>query len=231
MLLSGDTHKGELNAIPWSQRGGYDFYDLVSSPLAQPPLEINPNRKPEARIRRVFTREDNFGLLEFDMTGDPELTFVGRLIAQGMMIHHVANRMRIHRDLAQYPEILAGELRRPLFVVGLPRTGTTLLYNLLSRDTTSRHLLFWESMSPSPPPDPGELVATLREKIENALPGATVDVRAESPGHFSISVVSAAFEGHSRVKQQQLVYGAIADLMAGDAAPVHAIDRLVTRTP
>jgi alkaline phosphatase D len=76
VLLSGDTHKGELNAIPWSQRGGYDFYDLVSSPLAQPPLEKDPNRKPEARIRNVFTREENFGLLEFDMTGDPVLTFV-----------------------------------------------------------------------------------------------------------------------------------------------------------
>lgn len=75
VLLSGDTHKGELNAIPWSQKGGYDFYDLVSSPLAQPPLEVNPNRKPEARIRKVFTREDNFGLLEFDMTGDPVLRF------------------------------------------------------------------------------------------------------------------------------------------------------------
>ena len=75
VLLSGDTHKGELNAIPWSQKGGYDFYDLVSSPLAQPPLEVNPNRKPEARIRNVFTREDNFGLLEFDMTGNPVLRF------------------------------------------------------------------------------------------------------------------------------------------------------------
>ena len=35
VLLSGDTHVGELNCIRWSERGGYDFYDLVSSPLAQ----------------------------------------------------------------------------------------------------------------------------------------------------------------------------------------------------
>ena len=75
ILLSGDTHKGELNAIPWSQKGGYDFYDLVSSPLGQTPLEVNPKRKPEVRIRKVFTREENFGFLEFDMTGDPVLRF------------------------------------------------------------------------------------------------------------------------------------------------------------
>jgi stress-induced morphogen len=44
-------------------------------------------------------------------------------------------------------------------------------------------------------------------------------------------VVSAAFEGKSRVQQHQLVYGAIADLMAGAQAPVHAIDKLDCRIP
>lgn len=85
---------------------------------------------------------------------DANLTFVGRLIAKEMMIHLVANRLRIHHDLRQYPEIVAAEIHRPLFVVGLPRTGTTLLYNLFAQDPTSRPLLFWESMSPSPSPDP-----------------------------------------------------------------------------
>ena len=36
VCLSGDSHVGELNCIPWSEKGGYDIYDLVSSPLAQP---------------------------------------------------------------------------------------------------------------------------------------------------------------------------------------------------
>ncbi len=75
ILLSGDTHRGELNAIPWSEKGGYDFYDLVSSPLGQAPSGVNPNRKPEKRIRPVFSREENFGLLEFDLTGEPVLRF------------------------------------------------------------------------------------------------------------------------------------------------------------
>ena len=83
----------------------------------------------------------------------------------------------------------------------------------------------------SPPPEPEELAASLRERIENALPGAAVEIVAGSPGHFSISVVSASFEGRSRVQQQQQVYAAIGELMSGDAAPVHAIDRLITRTP
>ncbi len=83
----------------------------------------------------------------------------------------------------------------------------------------------------SPPPEPEEVAAQLREKIEAALPGATVEVVAESPGHFSIEVVSESFAGQPRVRQQQRVYAAIRDLMTGDAAPVHAVDRMVTRVP
>lgn len=80
-----------------------------------------------------------------------------------------------------------------------------------------------------PPPEPEEVAARLHEAIQQALPEARVRVQAVSPGHFAIEVVSAAFAGLSRVRQQQKVYAAIGALMAGDAAPVHAIDRMVTR--
>ena len=73
LLISGDTHVGEFNCIPWSERGGYDFYELVSSPLAQMPEKGGwTARRPELRIRQVYTRSNNFGLLEFDMeAADP----------------------------------------------------------------------------------------------------------------------------------------------------------------
>ena len=72
---------------------------------------------------------------------------------------------------------------------------------------------------------------TLRRAIEARLPGARVQVGSGSPGHFEIRVVSDAFAGKTRVQQQQLVYGAIAHLMSGDSAPVHAIDRMETLLP
>ena len=83
----------------------------------------------------------------------------------------------------------------------------------------------------APPPEPTLLLGELRRAVEAALPGAAVEVEAGSPGHFSLRVVSTAFAGLPRVRQQQKVYAAIAHLMAGDAAPVHAIDQLITRTP
>ena len=76
---------------------------------------------------------------------------------------------------------------------------------------------------------PEDVSAALRAAIVDALPDARVAVTPNSPGHFEIEVASPAFAGKSMVQQQQLVYGAIKQLMAGDGAPVHAIDRLRTK--
>ena len=76
-----------------------------------------------------------------------------------------------------------------------------------------------------------DVCTALRAAIVAALPNAQVQVTPNSPGHYEIEVVSDAFAGKTMVKQQQLVYGAIKELMAGDGAPVHAVDRLRTRVP
>ncbi len=75
---------------------------------------------------------------------------------------------------------------------------------------------------------PEEIAAALREAILGAIPDAGIDVMPNSPGHFEIRVTSKSFAGQTMVQQQQRVYAAIKHLMAGDAAPVHAIDRLRT---
>lgn len=76
VCISGDSHMGELNCIPWSERGGYDFYDFCSSPLAQTPAVRNLRQMPEVRVRDVWTRSVNMGLMHFNMTGpSPTLTY------------------------------------------------------------------------------------------------------------------------------------------------------------
>ena len=50
-------------------------------------------------------------------------------------------------------------------------------------------------------------------------------------GHYTIEVTSPVFAGKNMLQSQRLVYSAIADLMKGDMAPVHAVDSLKTRTP
>ncbi len=80
-------------------------------------------------------------------------------------------------------------------------------------------------------PDPDTIVRQLREAIGAALPDADVEVRAAGPGHFELAVTAEEFRDKARVKQHQIVYAAIAPLMSGSDAPVHAIDKLECRLP
>ena len=70
----------------------------------------------------------------------------------------------------------------------------------------------------------------VKAAIEAALPDATAQVRGGG-GHYEIVVTSASFEGKPTVDKQRIVYRAIKHLMAGDEAPVHAVDRLECRVP
>jgi acid stress-induced BolA-like protein IbaG/YrbA len=81
----------------------------------------------------------------------------------------------------------------------------------------------------SSPSQPDAIAEQIRRSIESALAGARAEVRAASPGHFEIRVAWAGFAGASKLQQHQQVYRAITPLLSGDAAPVHAIDRLECR--
>jgi len=81
----------------------------------------------------------------------------------------------------------------------------------------------------SAPSDPSALCEQLRSAIEAALAGSRAAVRAAGAGHFEIDVAWAGFAGKSKLQQHQLVYRAITTFLSGDAAPVHAIDRLDCR--
>jgi acid stress-induced BolA-like protein IbaG/YrbA len=85
-------------------------------------------------------------------------------------------------------------------------------------------------MSDHPTDFQGSIDEAIRTSIKEAIPDATIDVTGGG-GHYTISVVSAAFAGKSMLESHRLVYAAIAHLMKGDRAPVHAVDTLKTRTP
>jgi len=88
-----------------------------------------------------------------EMDADEERTGIGRLMMFGDCVRAVANRLRIHDLLTRHPEILEIPIARPVIVVGLPRSGTTHLVNLLAADTRFRSMPLWESYEPVPNPD------------------------------------------------------------------------------
>lgn len=85
-------------------------------------------------------------------------------------------------------------------------------------------------MSSHPTDFQGSVVDALREAIQKQIPDSKVEVQGGG-GHFTLDVTSQVFAGKSMLESHRLVYGAIAHLMNGNLAPVHAIDSLKTRAP
>ena len=112
VMMSGDSHIGELNVIPWSAKGGYDLYDMVSSPLAQVTPDSWLERRPERRIWPVYFEGSNFGVVDFVMGDHP------RLIFQLIDIHgrRVREPFELHAS-----ELVNGVTSWPSKVADLPR--------------------------------------------------------------------------------------------------------------
>jgi len=87
------------------------------------------------------------------LNGEASLTEGGEQILGLRLGMLLTNRLRIVEVLAQHPEIGGEEIGGPVFIVGLPRTGTTALSNLLAADPRIRSLRLWESSDSVPPPE------------------------------------------------------------------------------
>jgi len=83
---------------------------------------------------------------------NPERTAMGRLILFNDCVRSAANRLRIRDLLQRHPEIHDIEILRPIIVIGLPRSGTTHLVNLIAADQRLRSMPLWEGQQPVPDP-------------------------------------------------------------------------------
>lgn len=85
------------------------------------------------------------------------ITPLARAFIRNVTTKAVENRLRLQAWLAEHPGVTDRPVRRPIFIVGFPRTGTTVLQNLLAQHDSRRALAFWELTDPIPKfPDPAE---------------------------------------------------------------------------
>ncbi|MFO7551980.1 MAG: sulfotransferase [Haliea sp.] len=96
-------------------------------------------------------------LLLDEWGNDPDMTGSQRANLFGYLVRYASNRLLIQDQWQRHPGILEQEIRQPIIVAGLPRSGTTHLLNLLAADTRFRSLPLWESYEPVPLP--GETLA------------------------------------------------------------------------
>jgi hypothetical protein len=113
---------------------------------------------------RERARCDDFGNPDFRTRLDVMLAAVeadtglgplGRFAIHQRTIRLLTGRLLVEDLVRRRPEILAIELPAPIIVIGLPRSGTTHLVNLIAADTRLRSLPYWESLEPCPRPGEG----------------------------------------------------------------------------
>lgn len=90
-----------------------------------------------------------------EIDSDRRRSPVSRLVTFASSVRYAANRLRALDLVRRHPEIDDVQITAPVIVVGLPRSGTTHLVNLLAADDRFRSLPLWESQEPVP--DPNEM--------------------------------------------------------------------------
>ena len=86
-----------------------------------------------------------------EANNSPAFTPHGREQIIGDCVDALGRRVQIHDYIQSHPEVLDAPVERPLVVLGMPRTGTTVISYLLDQDPLRRSLLHWECLEPVPP--------------------------------------------------------------------------------
>ncbi|MEB4211810.1 sulfotransferase [Mycobacterium sp. 94-17] len=94
---------------------------------------------------------DGLGLIVDEVNNSPALTPFGRDRVLGDATDALGRRMLVHDYIQSHPEVLDTPVERPLIVLGMPRTGTTVISYLLDQDPARRSLLHWQCVHPIPP--------------------------------------------------------------------------------
>jgi Sulfotransferase family len=94
-----------------------------------------------------------FRVLVKSLEEEAQLTLMGRLMARSDIVLWLSTRLRVTDTLKRFPQILDEEITAPMVIVGLPRSGTSILFELLSQDPEVGVPLMWEALQPCPPPE------------------------------------------------------------------------------
>lgn len=163
------------------------------------PVEISAQGVLAAAVER--TGLDDFGPDEFrvrlnrlvDEWNADALLQVNRMVLRDMVVRHASNRLIAQDYRKRHPEYVQERIERPIIVVGLPRSGTTHLLNLLGSDSRLRSLPLWEVNEPLPNPaeqpredgrDPRWVRADEQWQMAYASSPYTAAMHPMEPDHF-----------------------------------------------
>ncbi|MGQ2944644.1 MAG: sulfotransferase family protein [Blastomonas fulva] len=101
--------------------------------------------------------KEGLEILLHDHTRQDRLTERGEMIVRNRYVETLAARMQVDEYIRRNPAVLDQPIDRPVFILGMPRTGTTMLSYMLDADPANRSMLRWEAYNAAPPAAPGAL--------------------------------------------------------------------------
>jgi hypothetical protein len=117
-----------------------------------------------------------------------QLSQIGRITAYLNILDLLCIRLRLIDYRARRRDVADQQIKRPLFILGLPRTGTTILYELIAQDPAFRSPASWEVARPLPPPTPQTCESDRRiKRVDSAL----ALLEKLSPGFRTIHAIGA----------------------------------------
>ena len=100
------------------------------------------------------TFKEGLEALIYSLNNDLDMSEMTAGYFQGFIIQVLINRLQVAKLIKEHPEIMEEEIEQPIFILGLPRSGTTILHTLLGLDPLSRYLRNFESaLAICPPPE------------------------------------------------------------------------------
>jgi hypothetical protein len=99
---------------------------------------------------------EGLSVLTDALEGEARLTTIGRVAARKRLVGLLETRLLLVEHRRKNPAVKDEQIVKPLFVLGLPRTGTTVLYGMLASNPAMRSPASWEVARPFPPPGRSE---------------------------------------------------------------------------
>jgi Sulfotransferase family len=115
-----------------------------------------------------YYREGLLRLLE-SLEGDAALHFAGRVAIREVIVGSLINRLLLTEACKRTPAVFRRQLKRPIIILGLPRSGTTFLHRLLAMDPMHRAVPWWELARPVPDAHSDEQSDRRRQVLQRKL--------------------------------------------------------------
>lgn len=166
---------------------------------------------------------------------EDDLTLMGRLMARNDILIFLRTRLQVTDLLKRHPEILDEEIIAPMVIFGLPRSGTSILFELLSQDPDAGVPMIWEALQPCPPPEQAtyktdpriEQADKLFTQWSRVVPEfATMhEMRGDIPAECDLLMVSTFISAHLAALHQVPSYSAWC--ASADYLPVYKYHRKI----